>query len=342
MNLPFRGNGCAGRFDRLVGISRQAVQVSKGGAWAKMPMGNPRLDAVLRAGQARQLMGATYSGKPGDSSISYRNKPSIGEPAATDDGEAGSFPKGIKKLPEGYSRATGGGAKAAAADKDELRSVSSEVVKDVVAAYQDAAKKRAEVLQQARDEAKQCAERRAKAVTEYQKSAEAAADAAIADLQKRLADKQAELEQLQSASDETLNKLGKLESEGNSASARAQQAIEELKAEKESLERQLQTKIETCDAERDAAKEAADAALAQAIAEGERKLAECEAKNAQGEASSAKELEECNEKLEKATADLAAKTAEHNALVNSSAKDAEEFRAAARAACKALEQYTKE
>ena len=36
---------------------------------------NPRLNAVLRAGEHQRLMGATYSGKPGDSSIQYRNAP---------------------------------------------------------------------------------------------------------------------------------------------------------------------------------------------------------------------------------------------------------------------------
>ena len=54
-----------------------------------MPMGNnPRFDAVLRAGEAHRLMGASYSGAPGDNSIKY-SKNAIGAP--------GDPPKGLKK-----------------------------------------------------------------------------------------------------------------------------------------------------------------------------------------------------------------------------------------------------
>jgi len=52
-----------------------------------MPMGSgSRLDAVLRAGEKSRLSGASYSGAPGDSAISYaRNAPT----AADGDGKAG-------------------------------------------------------------------------------------------------------------------------------------------------------------------------------------------------------------------------------------------------------------
>ena len=53
-----------------------------------MPMGGgSRLDAVLRVGEKSRLSGASYSGAPGDSAISYaRNAPT----AAPGDGNAAS------------------------------------------------------------------------------------------------------------------------------------------------------------------------------------------------------------------------------------------------------------
>ena len=189
-----------------------------------------------------------------------------------------------------------------------------------------------------------CAKRRVEAVNKYRDAEAKAASDAIGKLEGMLKQKEAALDKLQSASDESLAKLDKMTREGGESSKQAdamKKAIAQLEAEKKSVEGELAAKKKSCDEARDAATKHEAAELAKMEAAWKLKLDEALAKAKAGDVASSKELAECTRKLEKATDDLEKETKAHNALTKSSTEKEGKFKAAAKAACDALKDYTK-
>ena len=309
------------------------------------PMGSGlRLSAVLRAGESRLLSGASYSGAPNDNTISYA-KNAIGAP--------GDPPKGLKKAasapaaPAGFVTRKGpapGKKTLKDGEGNQAFQKSSEVVKDLVAEYKREAGERADALRKARKDAELCAERRVDAVNKFRDAEAKAASDAIGKLEGMLKEKEAALDKLQSASDESLAKLDKMTREGGESSKQAdamKKAIAQLEAEKKSVEDELAAKKKSCDEARDAATKHEAAELAKMEAAWKLKLDEALAKAKAGDVASSKELAECTGKLEKVTDDLEKETKAHNALTKSSTEKEGKFKAAAKAACDALKDYTK-
>jgi chromosome segregation ATPase len=306
---------------------------------------NPRFDAVLRAGEIHRLMGASYSGAPGDNSIKYA-KNAIGAP--------GDPPKGMKKAasspaaPSGFVTRKGPspGKKSLKDDQDNQPfQKSSEVVKDLVAQYKQEAFARTEALRKARSDAELCADRRVKAVTKYRDDEAKAATETIGRLETMLQEKEAALDKLQSASDASLSQLEKMTKEGGESSKMVKQlevTLAQLTSEKKSVQDELAAKIASCNKERDAAQRETDAELKKQQAEWQLKLDQALAAAKAGDVKSSKELAECTSKLEKAVEDLKTQTVRSTTLETSSYEKAKKFHAAAKAACDALSAYTKE
>ena len=182
----------------------------------------PRLNAVLRAGEQQRLMGATYSGKPGDNSIRYRNAPTGIDPPKLP--KAKSAPE----VPAGFTTMKGPapGKKVLKNDQgDQAFQKSSEVVKDVIRDYKKDLFERQEVLRKARADAELCAQRRVEAINKYRDEEAAAANETITKLEEMLKKVEASRDSLQNASDESIARIEKMTREGGESSKQ----VEEMK-----------------------------------------------------------------------------------------------------------------
>ena len=302
----------------------------------------PRLNAVLRAGEQQRLMGATYSGKSGDNSIRYRNAPTGIDPPKLP--KAKSAPE----VPAGFTTMKGPapGKKVLKNDEgDQAFQKSSEVVKDLINEFKKEQMERMEKLRKDRADAETCAQRRIEAINKFRDEEAAAARETIAKLEAELKKVEKSRDDLQNASDASLAKIDKMaqqEGESSKLVTELQRVVKELNAEKASVQDELNLKIKSCNEERDAAQREADAEKEKLEAAWKLKLDECEAKAAAGDVKSSKELAECTRKLEKAVEDLEAETKAHSAAKSAAFEKDKKFYEAAKAACDALSEYTKE
>jgi DNA repair exonuclease SbcCD ATPase subunit len=310
-----------------------------------MVMHSPRLDAVLRAGEAYRLSGASYSGAPGDSTISYA-KNSIGAP-----GDPPKLPqsKSAPAVPAGFTSVKGKApGKKVLVDSEtgnQIFAKSSEVVKDLINEFKKEQMERMEKLKKDRADAETCAQRRVEAINKFRDEESEAARATIAKLEEMLKKVEKSRDDLQSASDDSLAKIEKMTREGGESSKQVEElkkAIEQLKAEKKSVEDELAAKVKSCNEERDAATAHEAAELAKLAAEWQAKLTAAEKAAAEGDSVSSKKIKEYTSKWEKATEELEAKTKEIKDLEKDAAEQDTKFRKAAKAACDALSEYLKE
>lgn len=325
-----------------------------------MPVGNSaRLEAVLRAGEAHRQVLATgettkLKGAAAADALKKAGKSVQNANAATairkDD--PGAMPvlgkaKSTPAAPQGFQMRKGGGARPVKADGigNQIVPKSSEVVKDLINDYKKDQMQRADQLRKARADAETCAQRRIAAINKYRDEEAEAARETIAKLEDMLKKKEAALDKLQGASDESVRKIEKMTLEGGESSKQ----MEELKkdvaacnAQKKSVMEELEAlKVESNKA-RDVAQREADAELKKLEAAWKLKLDEAEAAAAAGDVKSSKELAECAGKLEKAIEDLEAETKARSALEKASFDKDKKFYEAAKAACDALSAYTKE
>ena len=326
-------------------------------------MWNPRLEAVLRAGQAQLV----ETGAPGDkpapatklkgAAAADALKPKLGGKAGSADSVMAKDPgappnlgkaKSTPAAPQGFQmRKGGGGAKPVKVDSEtgnQILAKSSEVVKDIIAQYKKDQAERTETLRRARADADTCAQRRVEAINKYRDEEAAAARDAIAKLEAELKKVEKSRDDLQSASDQSIAKIERMTIEGGESSKQAEELkklVEQLKNEKKSVEDELAAKIDSCNKERDVAQREADAELKKLEAAWKLKLDECEAKAAAGDVKSSKELAECTGKLEKAVEDLEAETKALSAAKSAAYEKDKKFHEAAKAACDALSAYTK-
>ena len=302
----------------------------------------PRLNAVLRAGEQQRLMGATYSGKPGDNSIRYRNAPTGIDPPKLP--KAKSAPE----VPAGFTTMKGPapGKKVLKNDEgDQAFQKSSEVVKDVIRDYKKDLFERQEVLRKARADAELCAQRRVEAINKYRDEEAAAANETITKLEEMLKKVEASRDSLQNASDESIARIEKMTREGGESSKQVEEmkkTIAQLEAEKANIEKELETTKADANKARDAATAHEAAELAKLAAEWQAKLDKAEKAAADGDVVSSNKVKEYASKLEKATEELEVKTKEIQGLEKGAYEHDSKFRKAAKAACDALSEYTKE
>ena len=157
--------------------------------------------------------------------------------------------------------------------------------------------------------------------------------------------KEAALDDLQSASDESIRKIEKMTREGGESSKQLEDLKKDLalcNAQKKSVQEELEAFTAECNKARDVAQREADAEKAKLEAAWQLKLEEAEAKASADDVKSSKKLAECTRKLEKAVEDLEAETKAHSAAKKAAYEEDKKFRAAAKAACDALSEYTKE
>lgn len=318
-----------------------------------------RLEAVLRAGEARRQELATgettkLTGPAAADALKRAGKSVQNINAATairkdDPGAAPKLPRGksTPAAPQGFQMRKGGGAKPVKADGigNQIVPKSSEVVKDLIAEYKKDQLERAEALRKARADAETCAERRVAAINKYRDEEAEAARATISKLEEMLKKKEAALDKLQNASDESVRKIERMtqqEGESSKLVTELQRVVKDLNAEKASVQDELNLKIKSCNEERDAAQREADAEKEKLVAAWKLKLDEAEAKAAADDVKSSKQLAECTRKLEKAVEDLEAETKAHSAAKKAAYEEDKKFREAAKAACDALSEYTKE
>lgn len=317
---------------------------------------NPRLDAVLRAGQTE--LAAT--GAPGDlpagalkgkaAADALKKRPSANSVMVNDPGalpvlgKANSTPA----APQGFQMRKGGGAKPVRVDSEtgnQILKKSSEVVKDLVAEYRKEQVERENQLRKARADADTCAQRRVVAIDKYRDEEAQAARETIAKLEEMLKKVEASRDELQSASAESVRQIEKMALEGGETSKQVQEmkkAVAKLEAEKVSVEKELeQLKVDSNKA-RDAATAHEVSELAKLAAEWQAKLALAEKAAAEGDVVSSNRIKEYASKLEKATEELEAKTKEINGIEKGAYQHDTKFRKAAMAACEALSEYTKE
>ena len=326
-----------------------------------------RLEAVLRAGEARRQAIATGEGevekltgpaaadalkKAGKLKAAGKSVQNINAATTIRKDDPGAAPKlpraqSTPAAPQGFQMRKGGGAKPVKADGigNQIVPKSSEVVKDLIAEYRKDQAERAETLRKARADAETCAQRRVEAINKYRDEEAKAAREAIAKLEAELKKVEKSRDDLQNASDESVRKIERMTIEGGESSKQLEEmkkAIAKLEAEKESVQDELAAKIESCNKERDAAQREADAEKEKLVAAWQLKLDECEAKAAAGDVKSSKELAECTRKLEKAVEDLEAETKAHSAAKSAASEKDKTFHEAAKAACDALSESTKE
>ena len=327
-----------------------------------------RLEAVLRAGEARRQAIATGEGevekltgpaaadalkKAGKLKAAGKSVQNINAATTIRKDDPGAAPKlpraqSTPAAPQGFQMRKGGGAKPVKVDTEtgnQIFAKSSEVVKDLINEYKKDQLERAEALRKARADAETCAQRRVAAINKYRDEEAEAARETISKLEAELKKVEKSRDDLQNASDESVRKIERMTIEGGESSKQLEEmkkAIAKLEAEKESVQDELAAKIESCNKERDAAQREADAEKEKLVAAWQLKLDECEAKAAAGDVKSSKELAECTRKLEKAVEDLEAETKAHSAAKKDAFEKDKKFYAAAKAACDALSEFTKE
>ena len=238
---------------------------------------NPRLNAVLRAGEQQQrLMGATYSGKPGDNTIQYRNAPTgIDPPNLPKAKSAPSVPAGFTTM-----KGPAPGKKVLKNDKgDQAFQKSSEVVKDLIREFKQGQVEQEEALRKARAEGEECAKRRVAAIDKYRDEESKAARETVEKLEKMLKDVEASRDSLQNASDESIARIEKMTREGGESSKQVEEmkkTIAQLEAEKTNIQKELDTAKADSNKARDAATAHEAAELAKLAAEWQAKLDKAE------------------------------------------------------------------
>ena len=321
---------------------------------------SPRLNAVLRAGQSQRLMGASYSGKPGDNSISYRNAPTgLKTPSLS---KAKTMPslskakttpslsksKTTPATPAGSTAVKGPapGKKVLKNDQgDQAFQKSSEAVNDLIRNFKEGQKAQEEALRRARAEGEECAKRRVAAIDKYRDTESKAARETVEKLERMLKEVEASRDSLQNASEASIAKLDKIMKEGGESSKQVdemQKLIATLQDEKASIQTELDNAKTNSDKARDAATAHEEAELAKLTAEWQLKLDKAEKTAAEGDVVSSKKTKEYASKLEKATEELEAKTKEIKGLEKGAYEHDSKFRKAAKAACEALSEYTKD
>lgn len=322
-----------------------------------MPMGNnPRFEAVLRAGEAHRRETAATGAPPkgalkgAQAADALKKATSADSVMAKDPGAPPNLGKArsTPAAPQGFQMRKGGGAKPVKVDSEtgnQILAKSSEVVKDIIAEYKKDQAERTEALRRARADADTCAQRRVEAINKYRDEEAAAARDAISKLEAELKKVEKSRDDLQNASDASLAKIDKMareEGESSKLVTELQRVVKELNAEKASVQAELNLKIKSCNEARDAAQREADAEKAKLEAAWKLKLDECEAKAAAGDVKSSKDLAECTRKLEKAVEDLERETKALSAAEKAAFEKDKKFYAAAKAACDALSEFTKE
>ena len=308
---------------------------------------NSRLNAVLRAGEQQRLMGATYSGKPGDGSISYRNNAPTGiDPPNLPPKLPQS--KSAPAVPAGFTSVKGPapGKKVLKNDEgDQAFQKSSEKVKDLIRDFKQSQMEQEEALRKARAEGEACAKRRVEAIDKYRDAESKNARETVEKLEKMLKEVEASRDSLQNASDASIAKIEKMTREGGESSKQVEEmkkTIAQLEAEKKNIQAELEKTKSDSNKARDAATEHEKAELAKLAAEWQAKLDAAEKAAADGDTVSSKKIKEYTSKWEKATEDLEAKTKEIKNLEKDAYEQDTKFRKAAKAACDALSEYTKE
>ena len=309
---------------------------------------NSRLDVVLRAGQAN--LEATHTGAkpPFNKGASVPNRQAPKPPAAIK--RAGTSMVSVKTgggkapPPPAAAPAPGKSPKLPPAPADFGNKSSSMEVKDLVNAYNNATEKRRSELEAVRKSAEKCDADRVTAVTNYRNHQEEAASIAIKSLQDKLVLLSAEIDKMQSASKKTMAELGTMKDQDGASSSKVMlltKAVEQKTNENAALTRELAAKEQSCNSARDKTAREAAAALTEAKAETDRLLTELKKKTIDGDVKSAKDLEAMAEKYKKATADLASEGVKMTELKKEKREEKENFAKAAKAACKALDEYAK-
>ena len=325
-----------------------------------MPMGaSPRLEAVLRAGHMNRVS-AMYTGAPGDSQlkaagqkvISNNNASAKKNAANSKLRKAGQAVLATNKPPALMSAKTSpvvmyddGITEVSGPEMMWTTSKTTPEIEDLVNGYQMKAAERRKEIERVREEAKECARNRRKAVDDYQAAEEAAAYSTIKKLQEELADKEAMIDEMQNQSTKALKDLEDAKSSGGASSEevkRLMALISQLNVEKSNINVELDNLKASSDEERDAAQREADAEKEKLEAAWQLKLDEALAASKAGDVASSKELAACTRKLEKAVEDLETETKAHNALDKASFEKDRKFYDAAKAACDALSEFTKE
>ncbi len=321
-----------------------------------------RLEAVLRAGEARRQAIATGEGpveklkgaKAADAlRAAGKSVQNVNAATAIRKDDPGAPPKlpraqSTPAAPQGFQMRKGGGSKPVKVDSETGNQIvpkSSEVVKDLIAEYKRDQLERAETLRKARADAETCAERRVAAINKYRDEEAEAARATISKLEEMLKKKEAALDRLQNESDESVRKIERMTIEGGESSKQLEDLKKDLatcNAQKKSVQEELEAFTAECNKARDVAQREADAEKAKLEAAWKLKLEEAEAKAAADDVKSSKQLAECTRKLEKAVEDLEAETKAHSAAKSAAHEKDKKFHEAAKAACDALSEYTKE
>jgi len=311
---------------------------------------NPRLNAVLRAGQTQLAATGAVDKLTGPAAANALKKAQSADSVITNDpgaapvlGKAQSTPA----APQGFQMRKGGGAKAVKVDGEgnQIVKKSSEKVKDLITEYQQEQKEHMEALRKARAEGEECAKRRIKAVDTFRDEEAKATTTIIQKLEKMLKDVEASRDSLQNASEASIAKIEKMTREGGESSKQVEEmkkTIAQLEAEKKNIQQELDKSKADSNAARDAATAHEAAELAKLAAEWQAKLAAAEKAAADGDSESSKKIKEYTSKWEKATEELEAKTKEIKNLEKGAYEHDTKFRKAAKAACDALSEYTKE
>lgn len=289
-----------------------------------MPVGkNPRLEDVLWAGETKPR--ATCTGDPGDSFPKTRSAK-----AATKSSPASA---------PGFQR-----SKTLPTVLPGVAPKSSGIVSVLIAKHREATIARAEKLKEERDEANKCAERRAKAVDQYQTQENEAAIKTIEKLETMLSETETRLDELQRASDKSLKDLEaqqKVGGESNETVKKLNEAIALLTLEKKSVEGEYKTFRTKRDAEVDVAEKLKQNALRSQKAECEAAAALALAASSEAAAAAEKKL---NESIDRNKILLEGEQENQTAMTKLEEQKREEavkFHEAAKAACDALEGYTK-
>jgi chromosome segregation ATPase len=156
---------------------------------------------------------------------------------------------------------------------------------------------------------------------------------------------EASRDSLQNASEASIARIEKMTREGGESTKQVEEmkkAIATLEAEKANIKKELDTANADSNAARDAASAHGKAELDKVEADWKVKLAAAEKAAADGDVVSSNKVKEYASKLEKATEELEAKTREIKGLEQGAYEHDSKFRDAAKAACEALSEYTKE
>lgn len=270
---------------------------------------DPRLDAVLRAGEAHRQV------TTGDGVLAALGN-LTGTLTAKLTGNEGA--DAVKKTPSAPPKAERSKTMPMMMVKKAPDENMSEWLKDLVNSYQAESDKRKENLNAVRNAAKKCNDDSASDVIKSIKEQEDATKAIIDSLKKKLKYKSDALDELRSSSAENLTEKG----ECNALTKSLQSALDTLNA--------------TTNTERDQAKAEAKTELERTVAEWTTKVKELQVKAATSGADASKELVEKINELEAMQASLRSETEAVSALTMATHKKDAEFKKAVEDACKLL------